>query len=164
MNLFPLATFDAIDEATARDRCIRWEHYLGPSDRPFGEQYFGLSVAGELVSVAVSASTAGVTCGGWPRKEVVELARLVTAPGERWATRVCLRFWRELAPRCWSKYWPVRACVSYSDNTRHSGNIYRFDGWSKVADYAGSSGGGTYSTKKAYTPKSVWVYVLPEAA
>lgn len=164
MSLFPLATFDVISDTRADEALIAWGHYLEACDRPFGRQSFGLEVAGELVAVGVSASTVGATCGGWPRQRVVELARLVRRPDCRWATRVCLRLWRELAPKCWSsEYWPVGACVSYSDKTRHRGDIYRFDGWTKVAEVPGSSGGGTYSAKKERTPKSVWVYVLPHA-
>jgi hypothetical protein len=162
-NLFPLATFDVIDDARADAALVAWGHYLGECARPFGRQSFGLEVSGELVSVAVSASTVGSTCGGFGRMQVVELARLVTSPTERWATRVCLRLWRELAPRSWAIYWPVVAVVSYSDATRHKGDVYRFDGWTKVAEVPGSSGGGTYSSRKKATPKSVWVYELAAA-
>jgi hypothetical protein len=98
MNWFPLATFDEIDDARADAALETWGHYLGGCDRPFARQSFGLEVGGVLVSVAVSASTVGATCGGYRRREVVELARLVTRPGCRWATRVTLRLWRELAP------------------------------------------------------------------
>ena len=165
MSLFPIATFDVIDGVRADAALVAWGHYLGACDRPFGRQSFGLEVAGELVGVAVSASTVGVTCGGYPRDQVVELARLVTNPSHRWATRVGLRLWREIAPKCWSsEYWPVIACVSYSDSTKHRGDIYRFDGWTKVADVPGSSGGGTWSEAKPRTAKAVWVYRLPEAA
>lgn len=167
MSLFPLVAFDVIDDAKADAALVAWGHYLGSCERPFGRQSFGLEVAGELIAVAVSASTVGVTCGGWSRYSVVELARLVTHPAHRWATRVCLRLWREIAPRNWqSEYrakWPrVDAVVSYSDNTKHHGDIYRFDGWKKVAEVPGSGGGGTYSTKKERTAKSVWVYILPQ--
>ena len=163
-SLFPLVTFDVIDDAQADTALQVWGHYLGACARPFARQSFGLEVAGELVAVAVSASTVGVTCGGYPRQQVVELARLAAKPSHRWATRVCLRLWRELAPLCWAKYWPVVACVSYSDSTRHAGEIYRFDGWTKVADVPGSGGGGTYASPKAATPKAVWVYVRSGAA
>lgn len=160
MTLFPLASFDVIDNARADAALLEWGHYLGECDRPFGRQSFGLEVGGELVAVAVSASTVGATCCGLDRMQVVELARLVTRPTERWATRVCLRLWRELAPERWRCYWPVVAVVSYSDKTRHKGDIYRFDGWTKAADVPGSGGGGTYSSKKDRTPKAVWIYRL----
>lgn len=163
--MFPLAAFDVIDNAVADHVLRAWGHWLGGCNRPFGRQSFGLFVAGELVSVAVSASTVNKTCGGWPRGDVVELARLCSEPSQRWATRVMLRLWRELAPRVWAaKYWAVKAVVSYANAIRHKGDIYRFDGWSKVADTKGSGGGGTYSTPKPVEPKSVWVYVIEAAA
>lgn len=163
MSLMPLATFDFIDEHEANRACERWGHYLGACERPFRQQWFGLFKDRELVSVAISASTVGATCGGYDRRRVVELARLVTRPDARWATRVCIRFWRELGAPQWG-LWPVDAVVSYSDKTRHSGHIYKFDGWTKVADVPGSSGGGTWSGEKERTPKAVWVYRMPEAA
>lgn len=162
MSLFPIAVFDAIDNTEADDALRQWGHWLGGCNRPFGRQSFGLFVAGSLVSVAVSASTVNGTCGGWPRGQVVELARLCSEPSQRWATRVTLRLWRELAPRSWgSSYWPVVAVVSYANAVRHKGDIYRFDGWTKVADVKGSGGGGTWTRpRKDGEPKSVWVYVI----
>jgi hypothetical protein len=165
VSLFPLATFERIDNAVADRRMLAWEHYLEECDRPFGVQSFGLFVAGELISVAVSASTVSKTCAGRDRQTLVELARLCTHPDQRWATRVCLRLWREIAHRDWSKrYWPVDALVSYQSAIRHTGNVYRFDGWTKVADTLGSAGGGTWSEPKAREPKALWLYELRKAA
>lgn len=165
MTLFPLAAFDRIDRQMSDARLVAWGHYLDVCDRPFGLQDFGLFVKGELVSVAVSASTVSATCAGRPRLTIVELARLCTHPQYRWATRLCLRLWREIAPEEWRReYWPVAAAVSYQSAVRHTGNIYRFDGWTKVASTAGSGGGGTYSTKKPREPKDVWLYSYTERA
>lgn len=163
--MFPLASFDAIEHSEANAYLEAWGHYLGECDRPFGRQSFGLYVANRLVSVAVSASTVSSTCGGYQRDQVVELARLASAPSDRWATRVCLRLWRQQAPACWApKYWPVQAVVSYSNETRHKGDIYRFDGWRKVAVMRGSAGGGTWTNKQEPEAKALWVYELPEVA
>ena len=163
MSLFPLVAFYEIEASEADAALARADHYLGPCDRPFGKQSFGLVVNGELASVAVSASTVGSTCGGFNRGEVVELARLGSLPGKRAWTRVALRCWRELAPSQWP-HWPVRACVSYSNETRHKGDIYRFDGWTKVAVMPGSTGGGTWTHKQPSEPKAVWVYDLARTA
>lgn len=163
MSLFPLATFERIDNALANQRLVEWEHYLEECERPFGLQSFGLFVSGELVSVAVSASTVSATCAGRSRGTLLELARLCTHPAHRWATRPCLRLWRELAPSQW-RYWPVLALVSYQSAVRHTGNIYRFDGWKRVAQTAGSGGGGTWAPKKDREPKDLWLYDLQEAA
>jgi hypothetical protein len=93
------------------------------------------------------------------------LARLCSDPEYRWATRVCLRLWRETAARCWEgQYdkpagtWPVKALVSYSNAIRHKGDLYRFDGWRRVGDVKGSTGGGTWTRNKKMEPKTVWAY------
>lgn len=163
--MFPLVAFDRIDNQEADRLLERWGHWLGGCGRPFGRQSFGLFIGPDIVSVAVSASTVNETCGGWSRQEVVELARQASSPEHRQFTRVCVRLWREMAPQVWAgKYWPVSAVVSYHNRNRHLGNIYRFDGWTKVADVPGSTGGGTWSTQQSKEPKSVWVYDLRRAA
>ncbi len=163
--MFPLVTFDLITNDFADLLLQQWGHWLGGCNRPFGRQSFGLSIEGEVLSVAVSASTVSETCGGIPRQECVELARLCSAPAHRDLTRPALRLWRKVAPVAWMrKYWAVRALVSYSNAIRHKGDIYRFDGWKKVASVRGSTGGGTYSTPKKAEPKAVWVYELGRAS
>jgi hypothetical protein len=142
MNLFPLVAFDLIDNTTADAALIEWGHWLGGCNRPFGRQSFGLFLEAELLAVCVSASTVNETCGGLPRGEVVELARLCSRPDHRDVTRPALRLWRKVAPITWGRcYWTVRACVSYANAIRHKGDIYRFDGWKKVADVKASGGG-----------------------
>lgn len=160
MSLFPLARFERIDNLLADRSLVAWGHWLGACDRPFGHQSFGLFLGDDLVSIAVSASTVNAVCGGWPRTSVVELARQCSAPTARWATRVCLRLWREVAAREWSVYWAALALVSYSNSTRHAGDIYRFDGWTCVAAVRGGTAGGNWTRGKRYDPKRVWVYVL----
>lgn len=163
MTLFPLASFDRIDNVVADNRLLEWGHYLGDCNRPFGRQSFALFVGGTIVSVAVSASTVSATCAGRPRSTLLELARLCTHPQKRWATRPCLRLWRELAHTQW-RHWPVKALVSYQGAIRHSGNVYRFDGWTRVASTPGSTGGGTWATKKPREPKDIWIYELEKAS
>lgn len=169
MSLFPLAAFDVMDDVEANAALETWGHYLGENNRPFGRQSFGLYLGPELISVAVSASTVSATCAGFSRFEVVELARLVTKPGEKAFTRVSLRLWRQLAPAAWvkkyHKKWPVvHAVVSYSNETRHKGDIYRFDGWEKVGVMRGSMGGGTYTSKQPREDKALWMFDLRKAA
>lgn len=158
MNLFPLVTWDRCDNRLTDGLLVAWEHWLGPCNRPFGVQSFVLSLGGEPVSVAVSASTVNKRCGGYARKEVVELARLCSHPDHRDLTRVSLRLWRVTAARAWEEYWPVRAYVSYANAIRHKGDIYRFDGWEKVGDVPGGVAGGNWGVGKAFEAKSVWVF------
>lgn len=40
-SLFPLATFDVVDDALADERLRTWGHWLGGCNRPFGRQSFG---------------------------------------------------------------------------------------------------------------------------
>lgn len=130
LGLMPMIGLDTIDMATANDMLVEFDHYLGPCRRPFGQQAFAL-----------------YDDAGYPRGEVVELARLATRPGDAWATRVMLRLWREVCAPAWP-YWTAQAAVAYSQNSRHEGRIYRFDGWKRVRSDAGSSGGGTWSNKR----------------
>lgn len=164
-NLFPVVAFDLIGNDEADELLAEWGHWLGGCNRPFGRQSWGLLIGGDCLAVAVSASTVQATCGGYPRQEVVELARLCSHPDHRDLTRVALRLWRKVGPAAWgARYWPVRACVSYQDAARHTGNIYRFDGWSKVADVRGGTAGGSWQRGKTYQPKAIWAFDLAERA
>ena len=161
LDLLPLVAFDRLANAEADRLLVAWGHWLGPCNRPFGRQSFGLALAETgLVAVAVSASTVNATCAGYGRGEVVELARLCAHPDHRWATRVALRLWRQVAPGQWAaQYWPVRACVSYANTARgHTGATYRLDGWAKVADVRGGTAGGNWTRGKSYDPKTVWAW------
>jgi hypothetical protein len=163
LSLFPVVAFDLIPNEQADAALLEWGHWLGGCNRPFGRQCWGLLLAGELVAVAVSASTVNARCGGYDRQEVVELARLCAHPEHRDLTRVALRLWRKVAPLAWGRaYWPVKAVVSYANAIRHKGDIYRFDGWQKVAEVKGGIAGQTWERprKKPYEPKTVWAFEL----
>jgi hypothetical protein len=73
-----------------------------------------------------------------------------------------VRLWRVVAPGAWP-HWTVKACVSYSNALRHTGDIYRFDGWTKVADVKGGTASETWGNegrRKKLDPKSVWVWAV----
>lgn len=162
LGLYPLA----MDEANAL--LAIWGHRLGPRTRPFGQQAFCLRLQGAPISLTVSASIVSATVAGYRRNEVVECARLCSAPGSAWATRVMLRVWRECCAPLWP-YWEVRAGISYSQNAHHKGHLYRHDGWQKMQDDCGSLGGGAW-TRKRYAGETVagkktlwlWAYAPPE--
>jgi hypothetical protein len=160
MSLISIARFGVCEEQEANEALVRWDHWLGACSRPFGSISYGLWWEDQLVAVAVSASTSASVCGGYPRKSVVELARLCADPDHRDLTRVMLRFWRKAAAIDWAKYWPVEAYVSYSDRARHTGDVYRFDGWKKIRDVRGGTAGGSRAGVKRYEAKSVWAYTL----
>ena len=143
---------------------VEWGHKLGACNRPFSQQGWSLELGGEPISVAVSASAVSATVGGYYRRtEVVECARLCSRPDAAWATRIMLRLWREVCAQRWVD-WEVRAAISYSHNGMHTGDLYRFAGWTKVKDDCGSSGGGgTWTNKRATTAvvmgrKTLWVW------
>lgn len=165
-SLFPSASFELIPCGTADLLLEEWGHYLGKMNRPFGRQDWALVVGGDPVCVATSASTVGVSAAGYNRFEVVELARLCRSPDHGWSTRVCLRLWREIAGPLWP-HWDPKAVVAYSQNDRHEGRIYRFDGWTRHSDnVGGGAGGGTWTKKRAETHKalgrkSVWKWEYP---
>jgi hypothetical protein len=160
----PAAGFFETEPAAANALCAEWDHYLGPCNRPFGMQAWRFDVAGLPVSVAISASTVSSTVAERPRGEVVELARLCTRPGYKWATRVMLHLWREIGAQAWP-YWDVSAAVAYSGNKRHAGHIYRHDGWTRVTDRAGAPSGpnATWSKHRsseheARGRKTLWLW------
>ena len=129
----PIAGLMPLPVGDANDLLTEWGHYLGPVKRPFRQEAYALEVDQRPVSIAVSASIVSVRVKGFSRTEVVELVRLCTDPGHRWATRVMLRLCREIIAPRWS-CWPVRAAVAYSQTRYHDGAIYRFDGWRLLAE------------------------------
>jgi hypothetical protein len=154
--------FDSVGLKDANALLVGWGHRLGALRRPFGTRAYLMLVDGRPVSLALSASIVSATVAGYRRQQVVELARLCSAPGHAWASRVMLRIWREVfAPR-WPD-WPVLAAVSYSHNAHHRGDLYRFDGWARLGSNCGSSGGGAW-TQRRYAgdvvagPKTLWVW------
>ena len=147
---------------TMNDLLLRWGHRLGALRRPFRTEAFAMQSYGKNIAVAASASIVSSTVAGFTRREVVECARLCAEPRNTWANRVMLRLWREICAPRWA-CWPVRAAVSYSMNAHHSGNLYRFDGWKKIKDNCGSSGGGAWSRKRyasdaVYGKKTLWIW------
>ncbi len=163
--MFPLVSFDLIDDKLANEKMVEWGHWLEGCNRPFGRQSFGLYVESELLAVAVSASTVNDTCAGFARQETVELARLCASPEHRDLTRPALRLWRKVGPKAWARqYWPVRVAVSYQNAVRHKGDVYRMDGWVRVKWVRGGKSGpnATWTRSKEYDPKWIWVWPLDE--
>lgn len=158
----PISGLYPLDIKDANRLLVEWGHRLGEIHRPFTMQAFALELDGEPISVAVSASVVSATVAGYRRTEVVECARLCSRPDSPWANRVALRLWRETCAPRWPD-WPVRAAVSYSQNAYHRGDLYRFDGWERVRDDCGSSGGGAWSRQRyageaVYGKKSLWLW------
>ena len=163
------APMTALTELTlddANELLVAWGHKLGACHRPFTVKAYCVELDGKPISLSISASTVTASLAGGilSRGEVVEQARLCTAPGHRWATPVMMRLWREVCARRWPD-WPVRAAVAYQQNDGYTGGIYRWDGWIKVTDDAGAKrpmlnhGREAYATKpEAYGSKTLWCW------
>lgn len=165
----PIVGLVSIDVEEANALLEEWGHYLGPVTRPFPPtRAYALDCDGVPIALATSDGIVGDTSAGFARAETVELSRLCVRPGDRWATRVMLRLWREMCAPCWRCVAPRAgrpplAAVAYSKNDRHEGRIYRFDGWERVTTRAGSSGGGTWSRRRAENEaangqKTLWLW------
>jgi hypothetical protein len=156
VGLYPYAV------AEANARLEEWGHRLGACHRPFGQQGWCLKVNGLVTSVAITASTISATVAGYHREQVVECARLCSQPGVTWTNRIMLRLWRECCAHQWP-HWSIQAVVSYSHNAMHTGNLYRLDGWEKIAEQCGSAGGKMWTRVSHQNDvtagkKTLWLY------
>ena len=152
MLVVPIAHVEAIELSTVNAALSRWEHRMGPCNRPNGCNYgHGLFEHGELVAVTISSSLIRETCAGLGRADAFELARLCAARPN--LCRVMLRLWREFVfpPLCRAHDW--KWAVSYQDEALHTGNTYRFDGWVQLG--RSRSGTDTRSGRKGRT-KTIW--------
>jgi hypothetical protein len=164
----PMVSLTVIEPDEANGLFVAWGHRLGACNRPFTQMGYALLLDGEPISAAMSASTVGATSGGYPRQEVVELARLCSRPHFAWSTRVMIRLWRAVCAPRWPD-WPIIAAVSYQQNAHYTGNIYRFDGWEKVDGDCGASTQRNHG-RPAYEDapqtrgsKSLWIWKYAEA-
>lgn len=149
-----------------------WQHPLGPCHRPFGQDHWLLICRGRPVALAVSASIVSSTIrdateATRSRREVVELARIARSPDDPWALRVMLRLWREELAAEWP-HWPARLLVSYA-LPGTSGDLYRFDGWTRVRTVKPASpGNGSTWARGSRTDtigdgrKTLWTYDAPQ--
>lgn len=158
----------AIDRKEARALCVAYGHPLGACDRPFGQEHWALVVDGVPVACAVTASLVSPTIRDehdreWRRNEVAELARIARAPNAPWSMRVMLRLWREVLVHRWV-HWPVQLAATYQlPGTK--GDLYRFDGWTRVRTVKKASPGrGSTWAKPSATDaisdgaKTLWIY------
>ncbi|MPZ13785.1 MAG: hypothetical protein GEU73_05075 [Chloroflexi bacterium] len=165
---FPMMNVGEVSEDESNALLVKWEHPLGPCERPFGQQGFVLDVFGEPVALAVSASTVSSTVHGYRRNQVVELARIARHPDHPGIMRVMLRLWRAYLAEAWP-YWRPAAAISYAmPGTK--GDLYRFDGWENWGKCKVSRGGGTWTLKAPKVSqigdgvKTLWGYRFEGAA
>lgn len=157
--MFPLASFDSIALGEANALLQRWEHKMGPLLRgnSAAQHVHGLFVHGEPMAVVCTSSLIRERVGGglghMTRENTIELSRLCAA--EKWACRVALRLWREVVFPGTGMRW----AISYQDAVLHTGNVYRFDGWTRAMEI--SSSGTDSRTGRVGRRKWIWYWERP---
>lgn len=132
-TLFPIASFSSMDIDEANELLVLWNHRMGPICRPqfqpdiahalyHGDRPVALTVTSQMITSHAAREASYLT-----RDNTIELSRLCACrPG---LCRVALRLWREFVFSEMSHEF----AMSYQDADIHSGNIYRFDGWQRIA-------------------------------
>lgn len=129
--LFPDITFRPIGRDTLNQCLVAWGHKMGPVRRPTGGWSHALLVDGEPVAVAATDTLIRPRVAGLTRHEAVELSRLCAARPD--LSRVALRLWRSFVFPALCEECGFTWALSYQDAALHSGNLYRFDGWVRLA-------------------------------
>lgn len=152
--MFPLASFEEIDIASANKLLVEWGHKMGALERGNeAGKHFALFHHEKPVAIAMTSTLIRECVGGGlkhlTRENCCELSRLCAArPG---LCRVALSLWREFVfPQLGYEY-----AISYQDADLHNGNTYRFDGWKREA--FSSSGTDSRSGRKGRR-KWIWVW------
>ena len=128
---------------------------MGACNRPNARIWaHALFHEGHPCAVTITAALIRERVGGGAihltRHNTIELARLCA--DRRSLCRVALRLWREFVFPHLGYEW----AMSYQDAAIHSGNIYRFDGWTLLPAIA-RSGPDTRSGRLGRA-KRVWVW------
>jgi hypothetical protein len=130
----PFVSLDLIDREEMNRCLVAWDHKMGPLNRP---EYtapidYALWQNGKPIAIVAADTLIRDTCG-FTRADAFEMSRMCAAPGHRGLSSLMMRLWRAFAypeiVRVWGSPW----VISYQDAVRHSGNLYRYDGWLKLA-------------------------------
>lgn len=157
----PLVSFDEISKSELNTALVAWGHKMGPWTRPTWRGWFhGLRLNGELVAVIAAGDLIRPQCaGGLRRDEALEVAR-VCADRRYWC-KVILRIWREAVFPALAREHGWGWAVSYQDADLHSGDLYRSDGWVRIAF---SRSGTDHRSGRKGRNKFVWAWsVCPGA-
>lgn len=124
----PFVSFDTIDRDEMNACLVRWDHRMGPINRP---EYakpidFALRKHGQPVAVIASDTLIRATCG-FDRTHAFELSRLCGP--EHGMCADAMWMWRHFAYPIISKAWGTPWVISYQDAARHKGFLYRYDNW-----------------------------------
>jgi antitoxin VapB len=148
----PIASFDSISLDELNDALVAWGHKMGEWRRPPYRGFFhGLREHGRLVAVLAAGDLIRETAAGMSRAEAFELGRVCAVRPH--LNRVALRLWREMVFPDLCRVHGWRWCISYQDAALHSGDLYRFDGWVRLAY---SRSGNDHRSGRKGRNKWVW--------
>jgi len=154
---FPDVRFSTISRDALNDCLGAWGHRMGPVRRPAGGWSHGLLHGDALVAVVATDTLIRPRVAGLTRHEAVELSRLCADRPD--LCRVALRLWRSFVFPILCREHGFSWAVSYQDAHIHTGNLYRFDGWTRLA----ASRSGTDSrTGRLGRSKVIWGWRYPE--
>ena len=155
----PIARIEAVDLDVLNECLESWGHKMGPWRRPTWRGWFhALYHHDEPVAVAAAGDLIRERCAGMTRDQALELGRLCAARPD--LCRVMLRLWREFVFPDLCRAHGFEWVLSYQDAVLHTGNLYRFDGWERLA--TSRSGTDQRSGRKGRN-KVIWGWQLPEA-
>jgi hypothetical protein len=194
LRLSPAVAFYQVASREAERLLIDWRHPLHlptaeypdghPYTRPFGRLPFVMEDRGRPAAVVIIASTPNASVAssrGLNRYNTLDLARIARSPDRRdqGCLRAVLRISRDyLVPQWLSAYpgWSARSAelnggraqiraLASTSLPGTPGNLYRFDGFTKVRTSVGPMGGGRQKPSRANAiadgARGLWIYEYP---
>lgn len=158
-----ILSVQSIDRDQLNGMLLAWGHRMGVYSRPrfTFEAHHALFHHDVPVAVTAAGETVRDQIGRTPvrRQDAVELVRLCAARAD--LCRPMLRLWREFIFPDIARAHHRWIAVSYQDEALHSGNLYRFDGWTEL----GAAGGGGTDSRTGRKGRSMrlWGWPLPGA-
>lgn len=152
-------SFEPIDHGELNACLSAWGHRMGELRRPTAGWAHGLRCDGRLLAVVATDTLIAPRVAGLSRRDAVELSRLWAARPD--LCRVALRLWRVFVFPELAAARGYRWAISYQDAGLHSGNLYRFDGWSRLG--VSRSGVDPRSGRRGRS-KVVWGWCGDDAA
>lgn len=149
----PLLSFDSINQDELNRALVEWGHKMGALERPYQKKdwFHGLRYQGELIAVTAASGLVAASAAGFGRSEAFELSR-VCAKAPDWC-RPVVRLWRQAVFPSICEVHGYSWAVSYQDAVEHTGDLYRFDGWVRVAFSASGN-----DARSGRTGRRKWIW------
>lgn len=163
MLIAPIMHIEAVSRDELNRLLIAWGHRMGPLTRPSYtiEAHHALYHNGAPIAVTSAGETVREVVGqtGIRRDQCVELTRLCAS--RRDLCRPMLRLWREIIFPAIARVHNRDIAVSYQDESLHTGDVYRFDGWFLLGK--GGGGGKDARTGRHGRKMKIWGWPPEEA-